>query len=994
VNEAQAKDLAARLRRAAAAGAPIVELEGEEARDFFFISDAEKRPVLLGSFRIAPDAAPPFFASVVIGAGGPDNYQFFVIERMKGPPVLVTSGVSDKGLAWRYQPRKQSGDNEHRLHVFKQLAKDERILIPFPDDDFVGFVDALQRARQLRAAADSAGDDSNAALATLRSWFPDEEALRVVAQTIVASIRIAHELDPRSWCVTRTKARELIRLNVGIARVLDIGPGELGLEVSTERLGAATRARLRKRIDQDAGLSPERYGRNGLLSIPADGLALLDAEVLAAHRVIVERASQPTPHRRSHDPTTIEALQTLAGESVPSPAPADPNARTSFWKISPGEGGSDWARWRSERFIAIGWSELGDLAGVGEDEFDRRAAAARERHGWGPGVEQVWKFRNILPGDRIVANAGTTRVLGIGTVTGPYTYVAGESAAHRLPVEWDDDVPRHVEMGGWRKTLIRLTEETFERIQNAPESPAASSPPTAEPAGGIDFDGVLSHLESRTLAFPVELVASYLLALQAKRFVLLTGISGTGKTQLALEVARLLAPQAGAAAPTPPPGTVDIEVKPYMVRGGRIVVPADLAREFDALRDVGAKRLDVDLPGQLRASAAMYKDPERPSLLYVIASGTAKSWFTESLREGEHIRMSRAVDDDGAERLVIRKVDEERPAPVAATTSHALVAVRPDWTDARALLGFFNPLTGTYAGTPTLDLLQRARLEFDRASAEQRSARPFFLIFDEMNLARVEHYFSDFLSAMESGEPLQLHSDVALETADEGAVPRSIALPGNVFVVGTVNVDETTYMFSPKVLDRAFVLEFNAVDLALLEPGFVREDSRGAPLALTRMDEGLRLFGSDAPDDWALFGAIGGGAPRRLLGKIHDALRTEGRHFGYRVAREVARFVALAADQTDGSDVSVLAAFDVGVLAKVLPKLHGTQGELQPVLESLFAIAVGADDATAVSIATDDWKIVGEALTGPTRPPLPRCALKLLRMRRRLAVQGFVSFIE
>ena len=72
-----------------------------------------------------------------------------------------------------------------------------------------------------------------------------------------------------------------------------------------------------------------------------------------------------------------------------------------------------------------------------------------------------------------------------------------------------------------------------------------------------------------------------------------------------------------------------------------------------------------------------------------------------------------------------------------------------------------------------------------------------------MNLSHVERYFSDFLSAMESEDPIHLHDNKELE-----APKWKIELPINLLVVGTVNVDETTYMFSPKVLDRANTLEF------------------------------------------------------------------------------------------------------------------------------------------------------------------------------------------
>jgi len=159
-----------------------------------------------------------------------------------------------------------------------------------------------------------------------------------------------------------------------------------------------------------------------------------------------------------------------------------------------------------------------------------------------------------------------------------------------------------------------------------------------------------------------------------------------------------------------------------------------------------------------------------------------------------------------------------------------IVAVRPDWTDHRGLLGAYNQLTSQYLTTPFLALLLRAADETKRALAEQppRKPAPFFLVLDEMNLARVEHYFADFLSALESGEPLHLHDSVELEegSGDPDAadlpIPRRLPVPPNLFFIGTVNVDESTYLFSPKVLDRAFTLELNAVDLHGLGGGIVR----------------------------------------------------------------------------------------------------------------------------------------------------------------------------
>src|SRR6185503_1400638 len=95
------------------------------------------------------------------------------------------------------------------------------------------------------------------------------------------------------------------------------------------------------------------------------------------------------------------------------------------------------------------------------------------------------------------------------------------------------------------------------------------------------------------------------------------------------------------------------------------------------------------------------------------------------------------------------------------------------------------------------------------------------LILDEMNLAHVERYFADFLSGMESHQPclpnLVKDKDGCWRVSSTGT--SRLPFPRNLWVIGTVNVDETTYMFSPKVLDRANVFEFRVQSDDLLVNG-------------------------------------------------------------------------------------------------------------------------------------------------------------------------------
>jgi 5-methylcytosine-specific restriction endonuclease McrBC GTP-binding regulatory subunit McrB len=295
---------------------------------------------------------------------------------------------------------------------------------------------------------------------------------------------------------------------------------------------------------------------------------------------------------------------------------------------------------------------------------------------------------------------------------------------------------------------------------------------------------------------------------------------------------------------------------------------------------------------------------------------------------------------------------------------------------------------------------------------------------DEMNLARVEHYFSDFLSCLESGEALHLHDDISLEQgeSEEKPIPRKLKIPSNLFFTGTVNVDETTYMFSPKVLDRAFTIELNQVDLTRLGSG--GDETSKNPIDLKDLPSELRPVTNPNAEDWDRFGDLEDGNLLDLIVKMNDILAEENRHFGYRVANEIARFVTLASEQAGPTSETHWAALDLAILEKVLPKFHGTQQELEEVLLKLFDFTVTGNipDSTVDRRSIEEmWRMEqgellrvtqpqiakasededsGDVSVGETKqdgggaPLLPRTAAKLYRMLRRLNRQGFTSFIE
>jgi len=223
------------------------------------------------------------------------------------------------------------------------------------------------------------------------------------------------------------------------------------------------------------------------------------------------------------------------------PAPS----RTRYWKIAPGRNAEYWDTCREGGYIAVGWSAMGDISGLSRPEFIQRKNDAAPKEGWkGTGVNQLWTFSKIKEGDRIIANHGTTKALAIGTVTGPYYFVQGESFSHRIPVKWDDVNPRKIQKSGWRRTICEMTQLDFEAIENLPPlfkvKPLASS---AHESAPVDYqlnpEYPLAECASET-GFAENLLARWVRAIERKKQAIIYGPPGTGKTYLAEHLAKHL----------------------------------------------------------------------------------------------------------------------------------------------------------------------------------------------------------------------------------------------------------------------------------------------------------------------------------------------------------------------------------------------------------------------------------------------------------------------
>ena len=310
---------------------------------------------------------------------------------------------------------------------------------------------------------------------------------------------------------------------------------------------------------------------------------------------------------------------------------------------------------------------------------------------------------------------------------------------------------------------------------------------------------------------------------------------------------------------------------------------------------------------------------------------------------------------------------------------YRLVPVGADWTNREPLLGYPNALDPGKYVSPDSQVLE---LIIEAGKPENQN-KPYFLILDEMNMSHVERYFADFLSAMESGQDIFLHpGSVPID-----GIPPSVKLPSNLFIVGTVNIDETTYMFSPKVLDRANVIEFRVDDT---EMDAYLENHTSSKIS---MKQGL---GAQYSGGFMVL-RNGGGASqsfaREELMKFFKELKPIGAEFGYRTAAEMNRFCALMKELGPKKDDNSI--LDGAILQKLLPKVHGSRKKLDPVLKTLLGLCL--DDPDPKTRAEVVEKLIAETKS-PDDPDVPvsypLSLQKLLRMYRNMTDNGFTSFTE
>lgn len=315
----------------------------------------------------------------------------------------------------------------------------------------------------------------------------------------------------------------------------------------------------------------------------------------------------------------------------------------------------------------------------------------------------------------------------------------------------------------------------------------------------------------------------------------------------------------------------------------------------------------------------------KPFMLLAGISGTGKSRIVRKLAQAT---TTQKYDNDE------ERWKDNRPE------NFELIQVKPNWHNSMDVVGFYSNISGKYEFTPFVEFIVKAW---------QHKETPYFLCLDEMNLAPVEEYFAEFLSAIESrstdengdyitdpiikpfknfGEKegkamlIQLLGDA--DPIDKNPIAvhfyeKGLTLPPNLMVMGTVNMDETTFSFSRKVLDRAMSLEMNEVDY----DKFLSGESEQFPL-LTDMNELLVNRPQRAAE---VTEEIESDKVIAYLKDVNTLMEGTPFKLGYRAANEAMLYVA-ACKKFAGSNYALANALDEFTLMKILSRIEGDDSRL------------------------------------------------------------------
>ncbi|MED3957667.1 HI_0552 family protein [Priestia aryabhattai] len=652
-------------------------------------------------------------------------------------------------------------------------------------------------------------------------------------------------------------------------------------------------------------------------------------------------------------------------------------------------------------------------------------------------TRQINLANQISNDDFIVSYTGNKGFLGIGRIrrefynetnSEKFITLDGEHWRQRLGVEWFKVVqhPVYYKSNGFKSAIGLLDKKTVMGSSTIFEIDLSgflfikylleNNRDEQINGGAHMFTNFREYVKARGFTFDQDLLNNYILSLKSKPFVILSGISGTGKTKIAQFFAEYMCQdEKKLIISNEEEASYIYKIQKYNIEYSRFTIP----KRFEMYLDLPKAGETIDITVRVEDAIEKCKLYSSNSGKYaqLLFRGNVRSYIKNNYKVGESVRVTFEKEDETAENIItFNKGSVDYTEANVRSNRYLFLSVRPDWMDNKSLLGFYNPITEEYQITELLKLLLRASEDLER---------PYFVIFDEMNLAKVEYYFSDFLSCLESrrvgqdgvirSEALHLHDKQTIIYTDEDEtelnIPGKLEIPPNVYFTGTVNIDETTYMFSPKVLDRANVIEFNDVDLDDYELRLKDMMSNEIDVNIFADEVFVKAFTDEGSyhnslilKEFTFDGELS--ASYKKLKEIHQLLLKDKLHFGYRVVDEVLYYLSNA--QKLGI-FKANDALDLQILQRILPKFHGNRKKLEKPLLKLLALSFGIKDEELKNYNSlqsidreylEGW-IENQEITedhssifANRNLEFPKTARKIYEMLKMLQNNGFVSYIQ
>lgn len=502
--------------------------------------------------------------------------------------------------------------------------------------------------------------------------------------------------------------------------------------------------------------------------------------------------------------------------------------------------------------------------------------------------------------------------------------------------------------------------------------------------------------------FSSSVLTTYALSLKSKPFVILSGISGTGKTKIAQ---LFQVPDSTQKSTNESEGVIpDLSIKVpeeydrfnFNQKTIPVILTEDELKDWNQKAEDFAKKGDggnftdiylltikdkygsfqIGVYGQRAGSPlvrARYfksnRDSKSPEF-------DARQHLTKYYNVGDVLQLNK-IGDKSFEVVSVNDAEVKKKhteLELKSLERQCFISVRSDWTDNNELLGYFNLIEKKYHIPTFLEFVLTAR---------NYPEYPFFVILDEMNLSKVEHYFSDILSCTESRidketgiiqESIVLHNGIEkLETDSESFefIKNKINLPLNLYITGTVNIDESTYAFSSKVLDRANVIEFNNVDLESYGTGEFKDDN-------SFKLKGFPDFSKYEVPSKKDYDGLDEEIKAYLIG-LNSILKSYNLHFGYRIANEIGLYIKNTKLYVGEEQATLIKALDYQLVQKVFPKLNGEYSTLEEPIKKVLIYLSGTEDLSKIEVENSKF---------------PNTINKLLRLYHILSKTGYASFIE